>query len=161
MIPFLLLPVYISILSASPPTVVFTAEPKDEIVPWQGQIELRCEVNYSQAVYTWLATRYAPVDLHYSQGFLRPLKTADLLLQKDLEVTDTPWCHPSPNGRLTIKHPGSANKQLEKSSNRYAHAPWLEGAYRCKVTIPGYGSLISRTAQIRLTGNLPLALPYP
>lgn len=45
---------------------------------------------------------------------------------------------------------------MEKSpdpTRRATATPWLEGAYRCKATIPGYGSLLSRWAQVRLSGK--------
>ncbi|KAF5404528.1 hypothetical protein PHET_01993 [Paragonimus heterotremus] len=140
--------------ASSPPSVVFIHQPKDRIIPWQGRVELQCRVNHSHSTYTWLTTRFAPVDLHYYHGTLQPLRRGNELLQPEVEVVESQWCRPYSDGRLVIIYPGAPD-QLPPSgptlSSRNVRGQWLEGVYRCKATVSGHGSLLSRPALVRLT----------
>ncbi|KAF8562406.1 hypothetical protein P879_09349 [Paragonimus westermani] len=140
----------------SPPSVVFINQPKDRIVPWQGRVELICRVNESHSTYTWLTTRFAPVDLHYYHGALQPLRRGNELLQPEVEVIESQWCRPYSDGRLVIIYPGAPGQLLPSGSTLSFRSPrsqWLEGTYRCKATVPGQGSLLSRPALVRLAGK--------
>ncbi|KAF6773686.1 hypothetical protein AHF37_06818 [Paragonimus kellicotti] len=53
-----------------------------------------------------------------------------------------------------IIYPGAPDQLLPPGSTQFFRSvrdQWLEGTYRCKATVPGQGSLLSRPALVRLT----------
>ncbi|VDQ02482.1 unnamed protein product [Trichobilharzia regenti] len=59
----------------------------------------------------------------------------------------------NPFGGLLLRHPISVDKVSRSKALQPNYKSWLEGSYRCKASIPGQGSLVSRTANIRLSGK--------
>nr|CAH8866934.1 unnamed protein product [Trichobilharzia regenti] len=144
--------IFMSFLTVISPSVKFVHEPEDACIPWHSQIQLNCEVNHPTAVYSWLAIHHAPLDLIFSNGYLEFLKEPNILFEKaETLVENSSFVNVNPFGGLLLRHPISVDKVSRSKALQPNYKSWLEGSYRCKASIPGQGSLVSRTANIRLS----------
>ncbi|CAH8627062.1 unnamed protein product [Heterobilharzia americana] len=155
-----------SVLPISSSNVKFLYEPMDSCIPWLGHIQLNCKVDHPKAIYSWLAIHHAPVDLIFSNGCLHYLREPTALFERTEAVVENSSFVNVNFGSLLLKHPSSVDKVSKSKALKLNHKSWLEGSYRCKASIPGQGSLVSRTAHIRLSDlflepNLPTTYILP